>query len=447
MAQADLKDFLKTPVKGFLFLWFPVLFSMIAEPLTGLVDTAFVAQLGSESLAALGIGTVVVTGALGLFNFLSVGSQTEISQASGRGDLKEGRLMASQALTIGALIGSALLLLALSFAPSLASLMGGTNSVQEHAAIYIQIRAFAAPAVLLTMTSFGILYGLANMKAPLYIALTVNILNLILDPLLIFGYGPFPELGIAGAALASSISQWIGAGLCGYKILQTLGFTPGFRKKDIIKLVGIAKNLLLRSLSLILFLLLSTRIANQYGTESGAAHQAIRQVWIFSALFLDAAAVTAQSLIGFYYGTADILRSRQVARLVCLGSLGLGIILMLTMILGTNIFARILVPHDAYSIFYPAWIVSAIVQPIAAIAYVTDGIHWGTGDFKYLKNAVIFATLCGIGALGMVSSLGIGNLTTIWYFMALWITIRAIFGFLRIWPGIGHSPLALKSSQ
>lgn len=445
MAQSNLSSFLQKPVKGFLFLWFPVLFSMIAEPLTGLVDTAFVAQLGSESLAALGIGTVVVTGALGLFNFLSVGSQTEISQSSGKGNLQQGRQLASQALTIGALIGSILLVLALFFAPSLASLMGGVEKVSEHASTYIQIRAFAAPAVLITMTSFGILYGLACMKTPLYIALTVNILNLILDPLLIFGYGPFPELGIAGAALASTISQWIGAGLCAYKILQSLGFTPGFRKEDIVKLLGIAKNLLLRSLSLILFLLLSTKIANQFGTESGAAHQAIRQVWIFSALFLDAAAVTAQSLIGYYYGSGDIVRSKQVARLVCLGSLGLGFLLMATMILGTSIFASLLVPDDAYSIFYPAWIVSSIVQPIAAIAYVTDGIHWGTGDFKYLKNAVIFATLCGIGALTTVGSLGIGNLTTIWYFMALWIAIRALFGFLRIWPGIGHSPLSIKN--
>jgi len=82
-----IQEFLVTPAKSFFFLWVPVLFSMVAEPLTGLVDTAFVARLGTEPLAALGVGTVVMSSCLWLFNFLSVGSQTEVSQALGRNQL------------------------------------------------------------------------------------------------------------------------------------------------------------------------------------------------------------------------------------------------------------------------------------------------------------------------------------------------------------------------
>lgn len=441
MSQKVIQQFLHSPIKSFFLLWFPVLFSMIAEPLTGLVDTAFIARLGSESLAALGIGTVIVTSALGLFNFLSVGSQTEISQSIGRNSLQEGRQLASQALVISLSIGLVLLLLAHFFAPHIATTMGGTPEVQAQATAYITIRAWAAPAVLITMTSFGILYGLANMKGPLYIALAINVLNLILDPLFIFGIGPFPELGIEGAALASTISQWIGALLCCYKISGALGFSPTMRRQDFYKIMGIAKNLLLRSISLIIFLVLSTRAANQFGTESGAAHQAIRQVWVFSALFLDAAAISAQSLIGYYYGAGDIKRSRQVAKMVCLWSLGLGSLLFLVMFFGSVGIGKLLVPDDAYTIFYPAWLISALVQPIAAIAYVTDGIHWGTGDFKYLKNSVLIATFCGICAIITVDILNIGNLTIIWCFISLWIAIRAFFGIIRIWPGVGENPL------
>lgn len=439
--STQIKDFFKSPVKIFFLLWFPVLFSMIAEPLTGLVDTAFVARLGSEALAALGIGTVVVTGAFGLFNFLSVGCQTEISQSCGRGDSVGGKQFASQTLLIAVILGTILSILAIIYAQDMSALMGGTEAVQAHASNYIKIRSFAAPAVLFTTTSFGILYGFGDMKRPLYITLLINIANLILDPILIFGLGPIPALGINGAAIASSTSQWLGSMFCAYQINKHLGFNFKTSRSDCIKLFSIAKNLLMRSGSLILFLLLSTRAANQYGTESGAAQQAIRQVWMFSALFLDAAAVSAQSIIGYYYGSGDILRSRNVARIVSLWSFGLGFLLLLVMILGKDLFAAALVPKEAFAIFYPAWIISALVQPIAALAYVTDGIHWGTGDFKYLKNGVMIATFCGIIAIVYIDISQIGNLSIIWWIMSFWIGVRALFGILRIWPGIGAAPL------
>ncbi len=104
-SPSKFQQFLHTPFRTFFALWFPVLFSMIAEPLTGLVDTAFIARLGSDSLAALGVGTVVLTGGLWLFNFLSVGSQTEISQASGAQDMERGRHIGSLAVFLALTIG------------------------------------------------------------------------------------------------------------------------------------------------------------------------------------------------------------------------------------------------------------------------------------------------------------------------------------------------------
>lgn len=98
MSATRLKNFLDTPFRSFFFIWLPVLFSMIAEPLTGLVDTAFIARLGAEQLAALGVGTVVLSGSLWLFNFLSVGSQTEISQANGSNEPERGKRFGSLAL-------------------------------------------------------------------------------------------------------------------------------------------------------------------------------------------------------------------------------------------------------------------------------------------------------------------------------------------------------------
>ena len=208
---------------------------MVAEPLTGLVDTAFVARLGTETLAALGVGTVVMSSCLWLFNFLTVGSQTEVSQALGRGQLQQGRKIASLALFLALFIGVVLSLLIFLIASKVATLMGASGAIHEYAVTYIKLRAFGGAAVLVSMTSFGILYGLGDMRTPLFIAVGVNVINLCLDALLIFGAGPVPPLGIAGAAIASSTSQILGAICCGYVVYKKLGFTADINLSDTLR--------------------------------------------------------------------------------------------------------------------------------------------------------------------------------------------------------------------
>jgi MATE family, multidrug efflux pump len=442
-----IQQFLATPAKSFFFLWIPVLFSMVAEPLTGLVDTAFVARLGTEHLAALGVGTVVMSSCLWLFNFLSVGSQTEVSQALGRGQLQQGRKIASLALILGLSIGCLLSLVVFLLAPQVATLMGASDAIHQYAVTYIKLRAFGGPAVLMSMISFGILYGLGDMRTPLCIAVGVNVVNLCLDAWFIFGAGPVPPLGIAGAAIASSISQILGAICCIFLVYRKLGFTADINLSDIGRLFTIGRDMLFRTGSLILFLLLATRLATGIGPDSGAVHQAIRQVWVFCALFLDATAVVAQSIIGFYFGAGEIARARKVAKLVCGWSFFIGLCLMFFMFVVAGWVEEILVPSVGGDLFLPCWVVTSLFQPIAAIAFVTDGIHWGTGDFRYLRNVVIFATLCSIASLWFIEYSGFASLILIWWITGGWIVVRAVFGILRIWPGSLGSPLADPSSH
>lgn len=440
-ATAHTARFLQAPLRTFFSLWVPVLFSLVAEPITGLVDTAFVARLGADSLAALGVGTMVLSGVFWIFNFLSVGSQTEVSQAMGRRQMAQGARIASLALLLAFCAGLLLFLLALLLAGPVAGAMGAAGGVHTQAVTYIRWRAAGAPAVLLTLTAFGVLYGLQEMRAPLILAVGVNALNIVLDSLLIFGAGPLPAFGIAGAAAASAISQWLGAGWAVHRVMRRLGLTRAIRLSDARRLLQVGMDMFIRTGMLTLFLLMATRAATRLGSEAGAAHQAIRQVWVFTALFLDASAITAQSLIGWYIGSRRIADARRVAGFVCLWSLMVGALLAAAMLGGRQLIAMLLVPAPALAIFYPAWTAASLAQPVGALAFVTDGIHWGTGDFRYLRNVVCLATGCG--ALG-IAMLGDGPptlLTGIWWITALWISIRAIFGVLRIWPAIGDSPL------
>ena len=437
-------QFLEKPFRTFFLLWTPVLFSMVAEPLTGLVDTAFVSRLGTEALAALGVGTVILTGGLWLFNFLGVGTQTEISQATGAKNIPRARRIGSLALLLALTSGAILGVLIYLCAPLLASLMGATGDIQDYSVTYIRIRALGSPAVLMTMASFGILYGLADMRAPLIIAIAVNSINIVLDYILIFGIGPVPPFGIAGAASATAASQWLGIILCAIAIRRKLGFSRTIQTADIKKLLTIGNDMIIRTGSLILFLLLATRTATQLGPDSGAAHQAIRQAWVFTALFLDASAVTAQSLIGNFFGSNQIRRARAVSLLVCKWSLLIGVLLTAAMLAGTNVCALLLVPETGRALFFSAWTVSSLFQPIAALAFVTDGIHWGTGDFRFLRNVVVLSTVCGGAALLTLEAFDQASLLLIWWITGFWVLIRAVLGIIRIWPGSASSPLRVN---
>ena len=433
--------FVASPHKTLLSMSLPVLLSLVAEPLTGLVDTAFVARLGAESLAALGAGTVALSSIFWVFNFLGIGSQTEVAQAFGRKELKRTAEIGGLAIALSAAIGGLLMLGGLALVPAVSTVMGAEGAVHDFASQYIRVRLFGAPAVLVSLAVFGILRGLQDMRTPFRVAVSINILNIILDPLLIFGYGPLPRLGIFGAGLASVISQWIGALWALSVVFYRLGIPDRIRLGDLWKLFKIGRDMFVRTGLLTAFFIITTRAATRIGADAGAAHQAIRQVWVFTALFLDAYAITGQSLIGFFVGPGRLEQARRVARLVCAWSVATGVVLSAAMWLGRHLVIGLLLPSSAADIFFFAWFMAAIAQPVNALAFATDGIHWGTGDFRFLRNVMISATAFGAIAIYLLDESASGALARIWLITACWITIRAVFGVMRIWPGIGKSPL------
>lgn len=435
--------FVNKPNRTLIRLAFPVLFSLVAEPLTGLVDTAFVARLaGSEPVAALGVGTVAFTSIFWAFTFLGVGTQTEVAQAEGRGDRERAIKVVSLACMLAACIGVAVMLGSMGFLSPIASLFGAEGLVNDLACEYMVYRLLGAPAVLVSLACFGGLRGIQDMRTPFYVAVGINIINVFLDWILIFGFGAIAPMGVAGAAIASTVSQWIGAVWCMWAIWRRLGFTWHMRGAGITKLMKVGGDLFIRTGAVLVFLALCTRVANRFGPDEGAAYQAIRQFFIFSALFLDAFAITGQSLVGFFLGASDQDQARRVARSVCLWSMGTGLGMCALMLMGEQSVAWLLVPPAAHGVFGPAWIVVALTQPVGSLSFATDGIHWGTGDFRYLRNAMLIASVISVLCILVVDAMHPSNiLVFIWLTTALWTVIRAGFGMVRIWPGVGRAPL------
>ena len=439
--------FHKRPHATLVGLTLPVLFSLAAEPLTGLVDTAFVSRLGIESLAALGVGTTVLSSVFWIFNFFSISTQTTVARYQGKQQLIRASQVSCLAIAGGFVCGLILAAAGLPLASPVASLMGAHDDVLSLAVVYMQIRLMAAPAILVTITAFGTLRGLQNMRTPLYVAVGVNLLNVVLDALLIFGWGPLPALGITGAAVASAVSQWVGAVWVVRAVWLRLPKPNRLQMGDFKKLLGVGRDLLIRTGLLTLFLLLCTRTATRIGADAGAAHQVIRQTWVLTALVLDAFAISGQSLIGYFMGSRLINTARRVASVVCMWSAAVGLMLCIFMVSGTEAMIAIMVPSSAAGVFTSAWTVAAVLQPINALSFATDGIHWGTEDYRYLRNGMLVATLSGISALVWMEYTASETLLAVWLITGGWVCIRAAFGMMRIWPGTLRSPLCRRQAQ
>ncbi len=442
----DRHPFVRRPHRTLISLTLPVLVSLIAEPVTGLVDTAFVARLGSAPLAALGVGTVVLSCVFWVFNFLGIATQTEVARAHGAGESARGREVAGLALALAAGLGVILSLVGWPSVGLAARAMGAQGPVHEAAALYLRIRVLGGPALLVMMAAFGALRGLQDMRTPLWIAVGSSALNVVLDAILIFGAGPVPAFGVAGAAWASVASHWLGATWALGAVRSRLGFPSRLHARDARQLLVVGRDLFLRTGLLITFILFTTRAATRIGMDGGAAHQAIRQVWLFTALVLDAYAATAQSLVSYFLGAQRLDQARRVAAIACAWGLATGGALCFAMWVGENAVARLLVPESARGLFATAWLVAALAQPLNALSFVTDGIHWGTGDYRYLRNGMLTATGLGVAAIVLLDENATGALTSVWVITSGWISVRTAFGVARIWPGVGASPLLGKAA-
>ncbi|MEE9178031.1 MAG: MATE family efflux transporter, partial [Acidimicrobiia bacterium] len=192
--------------RAILGLAIPALGALAIDPLLTLADTAFVAQLGTTELAALGVDTAILGFAFFAFNFLAYVTTPLVARALGRGRRDEARRWVGDALLLAVGLGVMVTLVVLVAAPLFVELMGATPEVGEPAVSYLRIRALATPAVLIVTTGHGAFRGHMDTRTPLVVAAGVNGLNLVLDPLLIFTLG----LGLEGAAVATVIAQYVG---------------------------------------------------------------------------------------------------------------------------------------------------------------------------------------------------------------------------------------------
>ncbi len=392
----------------------PALGALAADPIVSLVDTAFVGRLGVEPLASLGVAVAVFGIAFALANFLPYGATPLIAAAAGAGEPDRAGRLGRGAFVLGlgfALAATAVLEVA---ATPLARLMGAGPDIVEGTVSYVRIRALSLPAVLVVLAAHGVYRGHQDTRTPLVVSVAISLVNLVLDPVLIFGF----DMGLAGAAWATAAAQWGGAlafvALAAGRDRRRLALDAG-SGVSLRPLFDAGVALIVRTAALVGSLSAATAVAARVGTVAVAAHQVAFQVWFFLALVVDALAIAGQARVGVHVGSGDLERARSVAdRLLGMGLLlgaGLAVVLGATAGVLPGWFTGDREVIAAIGTIYPFVV---LTQPLNATVFVWDGVGIGAGAFRYLAVSMVGAAAVCVGGLAFVIPFDLG-LAGVWW--------------------------------
>lgn len=185
----------------------PMIWGLIAILGFSVADTYFVGQLGTDELAAISFTFPVVLMVISISVGFGSGAASVVARALGAGDKARARQLVTAALLLAALVGLGLTTLGLAISDPLFRLLGAEERLLPLIHDYVDLWFFAIPFFLVPMCGNGCLRGAGDTRLPSMIMIFAAILNIVLDPLLIFGLWGFPRLEMEGAALAALIAR------------------------------------------------------------------------------------------------------------------------------------------------------------------------------------------------------------------------------------------------
>lgn len=383
----------------------PALLTLVAEPLFLLADTAIVGHLGTAPLAGLGVASTVLGTAVGLFVFLAYAATALVSRRVGAGAygqaLSAGLDGLWLALGLGAITAAGLGLLA----EPIVSSFGSGPEASAHAVTYLRISALGLPPMLAVLALTGVLRGLQDTRTPLVAAVVGFGANIVLNVGLVYGAG----LGIAGAAWGTVLAQTgmaVGLGLVVLRHARRHNAALRPHPRAVLRAATDGAPLFVRTVALRAVILLTTWTAAGYGDTTLAAHQIIVTLWTFLAFALDALAIAGQTLIGAALGAGDLERTRTLTRLMTRWSAGFGVILGILLAALAPVLPLLFTPdEDVRRALTIGLLVAALGQPLAAHAFLLDGVLIGAGDARWLAGAqaaLLVSYLPIVGALTLL---------------------------------------------
>lgn len=424
-------------------LAYPVILTQLSMTTMGVVDSAMVGRLGATELAAVGFGGVWMWTAFCGFIGASTGVQTFVAQHHGAGELRACGAWTWQGVWIMAPLTMLAALVLVAFIEPLLAVLAPSPELQPLAASYMSIRAIGSVGLCLATIFAAFFRGIGDTRTPLYVTLLANLVNVVLDYGLIFGRLGMPEWGIAGAAAATAVAEWMQAAVLVAFLLRA-GVRRRFATAPARPDAGAQRRLLRMGLpiggqwvlEMASFALFLTMVARM-GDASMAASQAF--IALLSMSFMQAVGIgiAVSTLVGQYIGARDWVAaahsfaSAQKMTAVLSGTIALLFVAVPDQLIG--IFTR---DPEVLALGRPLLLVGAVFQFFDAFGIVTDGALRGAGDTR-IPFLVRFCLAWGL-FVPLAWLLGIhldGGLTAAWIGGAIYVLVLTTYLLWRFRSG------------
>jgi putative MATE family efflux protein len=206
--------------RAILLLAIPMVLEMVLESLFAVVDVFWVGRLGADAVATVGLTESLLSLVFAVGLGLSLSTTAMVARRIGEKDPTGAAVAGVQAIAIGLAFSAAVGIPCFFFAPQLLRLMGASPQIVAVGSGYTRIALGGSGAILMLFLNNAIFRGAGDAAIAMRLLWVSNIINLILDPCLIFGWGPFPKLGVTGAALATLTGRSIGVLYQFYRLLR-----------------------------------------------------------------------------------------------------------------------------------------------------------------------------------------------------------------------------------
>jgi putative MATE family efflux protein len=402
----------------------PALGSIAAEPLYNIADTAIVGHLGRVPLDSLAIAASALAIVAWAAIFLSTATTSAVARLKAAGSAAAAGRAVGAAYLVAVAWGVVTAAIVVIAAPWAAALLGARGEVLDGATGYLRASAAGLPFLYLSYAGNGHLIGLADSRTPLKIAVGANLANIALEVTLVFGL----HAGLPGSAWGTVAAQVLAAAWYARASWRRAGVAPRRPgRPEVRALLRDGHRLSVRTVALGVVPLAATALVARLGPVLLGGQQVAMRLWYMLSLSLDALAVPAQVFVSASLGAGDPEAARRVGqRTLGLGlaaGIALGVVTALLALGAPDAFtADPAVRHAAVI----GLVASAVTLPLAALAFVLDGLILGIGDYVAMRRAMI-VSIAGFAPLALATARWhwIG-LPGVWAALGLWLAARSL---------------------